>query len=213
MIYWLRLASVSLSLFPFKFSHPSDLLFHPLIQIMLHSPCFKATTMARFFLPLAWHNSIFLHTEAQRHCKWLQGSLLLINVSRPHIYKGPAELHCPLQVVPEEVIGTTHGSRDCSVWERGTLRRDKSQHCTGRSPLPRGWAGLAVWMWLKTRTVGDAGWGGLPAVKDYCTYILWRTFCANCYLVGATQSVTKCGCVCAPIRVPARHGFVLGLLL
>lgn len=137
MIYWLLLASVSLSLFLFKFSHPSDLLFHPLIQIMLHSPSFKATTMTHFFLPLAWHSSIFLHTEAQRHCKWLQESLLLINVSWPHIYKGSAELHCPLQVIPEEVIGTTHRSRDCSAWESDTLHQDKSQHCVGRSPLPK----------------------------------------------------------------------------
>lgn len=214
MIYWLLPASVSLSLFPFKFSHPSNLLFHPLIQIMLHSPSFKATTTAHFFFS-HWLSiaAFFLHTEAQRHCKWFQRSLLLMNVSRPRIYKGPAELHCPLQVVPEEVTGTTHRSRDCSVWESDTLHWDKSHHCTGRSPLPKGWAVLAVQVWLKTPTVGDAGWGGLPAVKDYCAYILWCTFCANCYLVAATQLVTECGCVCAPIRISARHGFVLVLLL
>lgn len=120
-----------------------------------------------------------------------------MNVSRPHIYKGPAELHGPLQVVPEEVIGTTHRSRDCSVWESDALLRDTSQHCTGRSPLPKGWAVLAVGVWLKTRTAGDAGWGGLPAVKDYCAYMLWCTFCANCYLGGATQSVTAWLCVCS----------------
>lgn len=114
--------------------------------------------------------------EAQRHCKWFQRSLLLMNVSRPHIYKEPAELHCPLQVVPEEVTGTTHRSRDCSVWESDTLHWDKSHHCTGRSPLPKDWAVLAVQVWLKTPTVGDAGWGGLPAVKDYCAYICGAHF-------------------------------------
>lgn len=37
--------------------------------------------------------------------------------------------------------------------------------------------------------------------------------CADCYLVGATQSVAECGCVCAPIHISARHCFVLVLLL
>lgn len=43
-----------------------------------------------------------------------------MNVSQPLIYKEPAELHCPLQGVPVEVISTTHRSRDYSVWESDT---------------------------------------------------------------------------------------------
>lgn len=74
-----------------------------------------------------------------------------MNESWPHIYKKPAEPHCPLQVVPEEVIGTTHRSRDYSVWESDTLHWDSRQHCTGRSLLPKGWATLAVPAWLTTR--------------------------------------------------------------
>lgn len=114
---------------------------------------------------------------------------------------------------PEESIGTTYRSRDCSMWESDTLHWDTSQHCVGRSPLPKCWAVLAARVRLKTRTVWDAGWGGLPAVKDYWAYILWHTVCADCYLVGATQSVAECGCVCAPIHISARHCFVLVLLL
>lgn len=196
MIYWLLPASVSLSLFPFKFSHPSDLLFHPLVQIMLHSPSFKATTMTQIFLPLAWPSSIFFThggpktlkmitevivtdecvtaTHLQRAC-WAALSFASVSWRSHRHYSQIKGLLC---------VGKWHSA----PWQKLAFYREK--------PLPKAWVVLAVWVWLKTRTVGDAGWGALPAVKDYCTYILWCTFCANCYLVGAVHLVTECGCVC-----------------
>ena len=57
----------------------------------------------------------------------------------------------------------------------------------------------------------DAEWGALPAVLDYCAYILWGKFCANCcYLVGAAQPVTERACVCSHphfCEVPFCAGF------
>lgn len=80
MIYWLLPASVSLSLFPFMFSHPSHfLLFHLLIQIMLHNSGFKATATAQVFLPLPWHRSIFFF-----FLKWRPKGI--VNYYRGHCY-------------------------------------------------------------------------------------------------------------------------------
>lgn len=134
-----------------------------------------------------------------------------MNESWPHIYKKPAEPHCPLQVVPEEVIGTTHRSRDYSVWESDTLHWDSRQHCTGRSLLPKGWATLAVPAWLTTRIA-------ITPNERVCQQfrIIVPTYCgANSALIATWwelhswwQSVP----VCPLVHSSARYHFVPVLL-
>lgn len=134
-----------------------------------------------------------------------------MNESRPHIYKEPTEPHCPSQVVPLEVIGTTHGSRDHSVWESDTLHWDSSQHCTGRSLLPKGWATLAVRAWLTTRRAVTPNEGVCQQFR-----IIAPTYRGvNSVLIatwwephGRGQSVAAC----ALIHASARYRFVLVLL-
>lgn len=134
-----------------------------------------------------------------------------MNESRPHIYKEPAELHCPLQVVPVEVIGTAHRSRDYSVWESDTLHWDSSQHCVGRSLLPKSWATLAVRAWLTTRIAVMPNEGVCQQLR-----IIMPTYCgANSVLIATWWELHSRGqsvAACALIHTSARCHFVLVLL-
>lgn len=148
--------------------------------------------------------------DAQRHCKLLQGSLLLVNELQPHIYKEPTEPHCPVQVVPVEVTGTTRRSRDYSVWESDTRHWDSRQHCRERSPLPKGWAILAVPVWLTTRIAMVPNKGVFQQFR-----IISPTHCGVNSVLVATwwelHSWWHSLSMCALIHTSVRYHFVLVL--